>query len=271
MRHAWRQHWPEYLMAGAELGLFMMSACLFGTLLEYPGSPVRQAIADPMLRRLCMGLAMALTAISLIYSPWGKRSGAHLNPTVTVTFFRLGKVPFWDALFYMMAHFVGGVTGVCIAAVGLGHALADPPVHYVVTSPGTGGAGVAFVAEMVMTFLLMSVVLAVTNTPRLARYTGCFAGALVALYITLEAPLSGMSLNPARTFGSALSARSWTALWVYFTAPVLGMLLAAELYVWQYGLHRVICAKLHHHNSQRCIFTHCGYQADRRSHPVTVR
>ena len=80
----------------------------------------------------------------------------------------------------------------------------------------------------------------------------------MATPITLEAPLSGMSMNPARTFGSALSAQVWTALWVYFLAPPLGMLLAAELYVRWHGVHRVLCAKLHHHNTRRCIF-HCDY------------
>jgi aquaporin Z len=110
-----------------------------------------------------------------------------------------------------------------------------------------------------ITFLLMSVILVVTNTPRLARYTGLFAGALVAIYITVEAPLSGMSMNPARTFASALPAQAWTALWVYFSAPLLGMLCAAELYVRRYGLPQVICAKLHHQNAKRCIFAQCGY------------
>src|SRR3989304_987347 len=81
-----------------------------------------------------------------------------------------------------------------------------------------------------MSFLLMTVVLAASNTPRLARRTGLFAGVLVAAYITVEAPLSGMSLNPARTFASALPASVWTAFWVYLAAPPLGMLLAAELY-----------------------------------------
>jgi aquaporin Z len=98
-----RTHWPEYLMEAAGLGIFMVSACGFGTLLEYPASPVRQAIPDPLARRALMGLAMGLTAIALVYSPWGKRSGAHLNPAVTWTFWRLGKVAPRDALAYPLA------------------------------------------------------------------------------------------------------------------------------------------------------------------------
>jgi aquaporin Z len=111
----------------------------------------------------------------------------------------------------------------------------------------------------VIAFMLMSVVLRVSNSARVAHYTGLLAGALVATYITLEAPLSGMSMNPARSFGSALVSQLWTALWIYFIAPSLGMLTAAELYRRQRGVHAVICAKLHHHNGKRCIF-HCGYQ-----------
>jgi aquaporin Z len=267
MYDALRRHWPEYLIEAAGLGLFMVAACGFGTLLEYPHSPVQQAIADPVLRRFLMGLAMALTAVSLIYSPWGKQSGAHFNPAVTLTFVRLGKVTFWDAWFYVLAQFIGGVTGVLFASAVLGAALAQSPVHYVVTVPGRSGVGIAFAAEVAITFLLMSVILSVTNTPRLARYTGLFAGALVAIYITVEAPLSGMSMNPARTFASAMPAQAWTALWVYFSAPLLGMLGAAEVYVRRYGRHQVLCAKLHHQNIKRCIFAQCGYrQPDRASH-----
>jgi glycerol uptake facilitator-like aquaporin len=116
MRAALTHHWPEYLMEAAGLGIFMLAACTFATLLEHPASPVRQAISDPILRRLLMGLAMGLTAINLIYSPWGKQSGAHLNPSVTLTFWRLGKVASWDALLYIAAQFVGGMTGVLLAA-----------------------------------------------------------------------------------------------------------------------------------------------------------
>jgi aquaporin Z len=252
--NALRQHWPEYLMEAAELGLFMISACAFGVLLEHPASPLRQALPDGVLRRVLMGAAMGLTAVSIIYSPWGKRSGAHFNPAVTLTFWRLGKVKGVDAFFYGLAQFVGGVLGVALMAALLREPLSDPAVNYVATLPGRFGVGVAFVAEIGIAFLQMSMVLRVSNHARLARYTGLCAGVLVATYISLEAPLSWMSMNPARTFGSAVSAQLWTALWLYFSAPLLGMLAAAQVYLWQRG--RVACAKLHHQNTQRCI--HCG-------------
>ncbi|HEX4949465.1 MAG TPA: aquaporin [Blastocatellia bacterium] len=260
MLEALKQHWPEYLIEAGALGVFMLSACTFGVLLEHPALPVRQAIDDSFVRRVLMGTAMGLTAIVIVYSPWGKRSGAHLNPALTLTFFRLGKVAKHDALFYVAAQFAGGVIGVSVAAALLRSVLAHPAVNYVATLPGAGGIGVAFLAEVVITFILMLTVLTVSNRAKLARYTGLFAGALVATYITFEAPLSGMSMNPARTFGSAFGGNIWTALWIYFTAPPLGMLLAAESYLRLAGAHKVFCAKLHHHNDQRCIFR-CNFGA----------
>src|SRR5262249_52101733 len=130
MPAALKHHWPEYLMEAAGLGLFMLSACVFATLLEHPASPVRQAISAPLQRRILMGLAMGLTAVSIVYSPWGKQSGAHLNPSLTLTFLRLGKVAPWDALLYVVGQFIGGVLGVRCAAMLLGHVLADPTVNY---------------------------------------------------------------------------------------------------------------------------------------------
>ena len=146
-----------------------------------------------------------------------------------------------------------------MSALVLGELLAHPSVRYAVTVPGMVGVGVAFLAEVVISFLQMSVILRFSNNPRLAHFTGLFAGAMIATYIGLEAPYSGMSMNPARTFASALPAQVWTALWIYFTAPPLGMLLAAELYVRQHGIHHVFCAKLYHHNNKRCIF-HCNWK-----------
>ncbi len=70
-------------------------------------------------------------------------------------------------------------------------------------------------------------------------------------------------MNPERTFASALPAQLWTALWIYFAAPPLGMLLAAEGYLRLQAAPRVFCAKLNHHNDKRCIF-HCGYKEGRQ-------
>jgi aquaporin Z len=255
-----REHWPEYLMEAAGLGLFMMSAAVVTALLEYPHSPLHDQFHDPVVRRVLIGIAMGLTAIGIIYSPWGKRSGAHLNPAVTVTFFRLGKIHGLDALFYVLAQFVGGLIGLLVAARVMGMAIEHPTVNYVVTVPGLDGTWIAFVAEVLISFGLMLIVLIATNHAKLNAWTGVFAGALVATYIAVEAPLSGMSMNPARSFASAFPAHLWTDFWVYLTAPLLGMLLAAECYVRVPGAHRVLCAKLHHHNNARCIFR-CNFMA----------
>ena len=255
-----REHWPEYLMEAAGLGLFMISAAVVTALLEYPHSPLYLLLPEPTIRRALIGIAMGLTAIGIIYSPWGKRSGAHLNPAVTVTFFRLGKIQGLDAFFYVVAQFAGGLIGLLVAAMAIGMAIEHPTVNYVVTVPGFGGAGMAFAAETCISFGLMLVVLIVSNQTKLNAWTGVFAGALVAIYIAVEAPLSGMSMNPARSFASALPAHLWTDFWVSLTAPLLGMLLAAECYVRVPGAHRVLCAKLHHHNDKRCIFC-CSYMA----------
>jgi aquaporin Z len=258
-------HWPEYGMEAALLGLFMVSACGFVVLLEHPESPVRLAIADPTVRRALMGLAMGSTAVGLIYSPWGRQSGAHFNPATTLTFLHLGKVTPRDAAAYIAAQFAGGMAGVLVASLAFGELLADRATNFAATLPGRHGVAAAFAAEVLITFVLMSVILRVSNHPARARLTGVCAGALVALYITVEAPISGMSMNPARTLGSALFARDWTALWLYFFAPPLGMLLAAEVYLRRRGSGAVFCAKLHHDNARRCIF--CETRTESARHP----
>jgi aquaporin Z len=257
MIRALRQHWPEYLIEAGALGLFMLSAACFTALLEHPGSPIRQAIPSSDVRRALNGVAMGLTAIVLIYSPWGQQSGAHMNPATTLTFLRLGKVKPWDALFYVAAQFLGGLCGALLAKSVLGNVIEHPAINYVTTVPGMAGVAVAFGAEAAIACGMMLMVLFATNTPRLARFTGLFAGTLVFLYITFEAPLSGMSLNPARTAASALPSGIWTAGWIYFTAPILGMLLAVELYRLAKGLAHIGCPKLQHGIRQRCIF--CGH------------
>jgi aquaporin Z len=247
-----RLHWPEYLGEAALLGAFMLVACVGGVLLDHPAAAAVRAIPDPFARRALFGLAMGVTAIAIIYSPIGKRSGAHINPSVTLAFLRLGKVKPCDAAFYVAAQLAGATAGVLLARAALGAQLADPAVHFVTTRPGASGLLVAFVAEAAISFVLMAVVLAVSGS-RHAAWTGVCAGTLVVLYVTFEAPLSGMSMNPARSLGSAIVAGEPQALWIYFVAPPLGMLAAAT--VMRRRATRA-CAKLHHAPDVPCIF--CG-------------
>jgi aquaporin Z len=251
-----RVHYREYLIEAFCLGIFMVSACLATALFEHPASPLHRALPDAMLRRGLIGLAMGLTAIALIYSGWGKRSGAHMNPSVTLAFWWLGKIKAADALAYMAFQFLGGWLGVVLSGLLLQSAIADPSVAYAVTVPGTQGVPTAWGAEFAISFLLMAVVLWTSNRKELAPWTGVFAGSLVALYILIEAPYSGMSMNPARTLGSAVPARNFHSLWIYFTAPPLAMMVAAETY--RRLVDQAGCAKLIHTGRHRCIF--CGHK-----------
>jgi aquaporin Z len=248
------EHWPEYLIEAALLGLYMMAAGTFAVILQAPLLPIHIWVRSPFIRRLLYGVAMGAVSIGLVYSPWGRRSGAHANSAITFTFWWLGKVTTFDALFYVTAQFAGGISGVAAIALIFGDFFRLPPVTYVATQPGPKGDWWALAAEFLMSFLVMSTILSATNRPVLAQYTGYFTGSLVAIFLTLEAPLSGMSMNPARTFSPAVVAWLWRGTWVYFVGPVIGMLLAVEV------RHRLMhastdaCAKLYHDEHTRCIF-----------------
>lgn len=205
-----------------------------------------------------MGTVMGVTAVALIYSPFGARSGAHMNPAVTLAYLRLGKIRVDDAVGYVCGQFLGGVAGIVAATLLLGGRTADPSVNYVATLPGETGVVVAFVLETTIAFLMMTLVLQMTSRPRVARLTGIGAGVLVATFIAFESPYSGMSMNPARTLGSNVLAGALGSMWVYFTAPVIGMQIAA-------GLTRVMmlhptqigCPRLYHPPHVPCVFG-CG-------------
>jgi aquaporin Z len=150
----------------------------------------------------------------------------------------------------------------------LGARLADPAVHFVTTRPGPAGPLLAFAAEAAISFLLMAVVLLVSAS-RHAAWTGACAAALVFAFITVEAPLSGTSMNPARSLGSALVAGEAGALWIYLLAPPLGMLSAAT------ALRRRVagrgCAKLRHVADLPCRFCGQGQDGTLRRRPGVRR
>ena len=227
---AFRAHWTRYLMEAAQLGAFMVATVWFTLTLEHPDSPVRRKIGSDVARRMLMGLAIGTTVVFIILSPFGLASGSHFNPSVTLAMLSAGRINPWDAIFYVAAQFLGGAAGVAIAAAPFWRASKQEKVDFAATVPGPTGVGVALIAEVVISFVLISTLLVVNAHGAVRPYAAYFAGVLLFLYITLEAPLSGMSMNPARTVASAIFARSLSKTWPYFVAPVPAMLLAAWIF-----------------------------------------
>ncbi|MBW6535196.1 MAG: aquaporin [Mariniphaga sp.] len=225
-----RKNLRTYLIEAWALGMFMVSASLFVILIEHPALPVRNLVEPAVLRRLMVGLAMGITAVLLIYSKWGKRSGAHMNPGVTLTFFMLHRISFADAFWYILFQFAGGYLGVAIFKWFFYSYISNPVVNYVVTIPGAQGNWLAFGTEFFLSLIIIATVLFSSNSKKIAPFTGYLVGVFLTLAITFTAPFSGMSINPARTFASSLNANEWQGWWIYFLAPVLAMLLGGYIY-----------------------------------------
>lgn len=229
MINASTHRWRDYLLEGAGLLLFMLAAGAATTLFVYPGSLVAQAVPSRLGKHVGLGLCMGLVTFAIV-SAIGRRTGAHINPAVTCAFWRAGKIGGRDAVFYTLAQFAGACLAPVLLLAAIGPPFASDQVRYAMSLPGPGGEAVAFAAEFAISFILMMVVLVVVNSRRIAKSAPAITGALIAVYIAFESPLSGMSLNPARSFGSALAAGHWDGLWLYFVAPVSAMLLAVEVY-----------------------------------------
>lgn len=252
-RRAMHTTWRLWLYEAAAIGLFMVSALLCTVALEHPSSPLRAALPGPVVRRVVMGAAMGLTAAALIYSPMGVRSGAHMNPAVTLAFLRLGRIGRGDAVAYVVAQCLGATAATAAAAAWLGALASDPAVDFVVTRPGSAGVAAAAGGEFVVAFATLSVVLLVSSRPATMPYTGLVAGLIVMANIVIEAPLSGMSMNPARSLGPAVVAGQFPDFWIYVVMPVAGMQCAAALHA---AIGSRGCARLHHPAHVRCAF--CG-------------
>lgn len=251
-----KRNWRIYSMEAACLGIFMASASFFGTLLEYPDSIVHQVLPNGFFRLCLMGVAMGLTALAINYSPMGRLSGAHMNPALTFIFFWLGKIKRNDAIFYSIFQCVGGIGAVTLMSLLIGNPFHDSHVNYVITEPGKLGVGAAFIIEVFIAFCMMTMVLTTSNHPKLKNYTGAIAGFFVMCFVILSGPISGFSMNPARTLASAVPSGMYPSFWIYMTAPFIGFGIAAFIYKSLHG--KVMCAKMHHSDHYRCIFN-CGY------------
>ena len=252
-----RRNLSAYLseFAGTAIMLFIgVSAVAF---MWGPGSPV-PVVPNGVLRRLLTGIMFAGGATAVVYSPLGQISGGHINPAVTLAFWRLGKVPARDAVMYVVMQFLGAFVGAYAAGVAWGHLTTG--VQYAATVPGDGytWAG-ALAAETAITFLLVFLIFVCVNKPKMAPRTGLIAGSLVTLLVVVEAPVTGTSLNPARTLGPAILASNYTALWIYFVGPIAGALLAVAAFAGQWG-KQTVCAKLYHTEKYPCPFDSCNYR-----------
>jgi aquaporin Z len=262
---ALQRHWKEYLMEAAELAVLMFCICLFGTLLYSNASPINRFGLSATGKASLMGVAIAVATCWIIRSPFGRRTGAHFNPAITIAYFYLGRVHRWDALCYVASQFTGALAGVFAAHQILGERLSTPPVCYVITTPGYDGSLIAFVAEFALSGLLMGVVLFATNHRRLARFSPFIVALITVSYYAFCPSLSGFSVNPARSFSSAIFAWIWQGIWVYFVAPCLGMLAAAFIYVSSEGRQEVYCAKVFHDLRSPCPFR-CNFDRLYREH-----
>ncbi len=221
-------------MEATGLAGFVLGAGVLTIFLEHPDFPVMKGAfggeENAIWRRVPLGILMG-AYIALVIYLFGEKSGAHINPATTWTFFRLGKIDTANVVFYTLAQFAGAIAAAQLLKATLGEWFAHPLVGFGVTKPMPPHDSVsAFVAEFIISFVLMFVVLIIISSKSLEKYAAPASGVLIALYLIFELPFSGMSLNPARSFAAALAADKWEHLWIYFVAPPLAMLLAAEIY-----------------------------------------
>ncbi|MGO8673505.1 MAG: MIP/aquaporin family protein [Capsulimonadaceae bacterium] len=247
-------HWKEY---GAELvgTLLMVLVGLSAVVFDFgTGLPMLRLVPDAGLRRLVTGLLFAGAGSLIAISPLGKLSGAHINPAVSLAFWIRGKMHGHDAILYAISQFTGACAGAVLLAMVWGPYAAS--IHYGVTAPGADYTPVeAFIAEALMTFTLVEAIFLFVSSRRLMRWTPLMAWLLIATMVWLEAPISGTSLNPARSLGPDLVAHAWRFQWIYFVAPCLGSACAALAFpLVTRGERAILTGKLFHVPHYPCLF-----------------
>ena len=253
-----RRHWPEYAIEAGFLALFVLTAGVVSAWLQASDGASSEGVA----RRLAAGIAMGIALAAMIYSPWGRRSGTHLNPAITLAYLRLGKIGRWDACFYLLAQIGGGLVAVALLRSGVLLPAAVPP-SLLSASLGPSDEGLAFATELVLSGTAMLLVLYTSNHASWFRWTGALYALLVMLIVACTAPLSGFGVNIARLLAVDVSGDTGAMQWLNLLPPLLGMQLAVEAYRLFTGRTQVLCAKLAHNTHGRCIF--------RCQHPYQTR
>lgn len=231
--HTLRHHWRYYLTEAAGIMAFITVSSLATVVFQHPDSALARALGPAAwVQRLGVATALGLLITAMANSPWGKRSGALFNPAVTLGFWQLGYIATADAVAYAVAQFAGAL----LAGAGMFRLLkpwfGHPTIHYNTTLPSkaTHGWALALGAEILISAALMLVLLWALHSPKRKPWAGALAGLSLAIFVVVEAPLSGMSLNPARTLGTAVAAGEGHGLWLYFVGPLGAMWATAALY-----------------------------------------
>jgi aquaporin Z len=244
-------HWAEYAAEGLGTGLLVLvglSAVVFNF---GEGLPMEHWVPDVSTRLLLTGLMFSGTGSSIAISPIGKLSGAHLNPSVSLAFWLQGKMHREDFFGYAIAQCLGAIVGAGLLVEVWGSYAAS--VNNGMTLPGKNcSLGMVFLAEVGMTFVLMLLIFWFVSSDRLLKWTPLMTWIVVAVMVWLESPISGTSLNPARSLAPALISRYWSHLWLYAIAPPLGAVLAVV--VFRFFERDLLTGKLFHVPHYRSIF-----------------
>jgi aquaporin NIP len=196
------------------------------------GAIVANARYDGALGTVGIALVFGLVIMVMVYAT-GHLSGAHINPAVTAAFTLTRHFPPRDAVAYVTAQCLGGITGALVLLA----AWTDKPGHLGATLPSVG-VGSALLYEVVLTAFLMFVIVAVATDTRAVGPAAAIAiGGTVGLDALFGGPVTGASMNPARSLGPALAAGEWHDFWIYVVGPLFGASIGALAYQLVRGEH----------------------------------
>jgi aquaporin Z len=242
-------HWRIWAAECAGTGLLILGGLSVVCLVFGRGSPVPELLPSQSARLLLTGLLFSGCNSLLAVSPFGRLSGAHLNPAVTLAFRALGRVSRHDVVGYVLAQLVGAVAGA--AALQLLWGPVADSIDGGVTVP-TVSLPAAFALEAAMTALLVAVILFFVSNARLARWTPLAIWPLIALLVWGGAPYTGTSLNPVRSAGPAFVFANLDSLWLYLVAPTAGALAVALAWRRRHPAAQPKTAKLFHDSRYAC-------------------
>lgn len=225
------------VLVGLSLVIFMFGA----------GTPMARLIPGEDSRRLITGFLFGTTGALIALSPVGMRSGAHINPAVTLAFRLMGKLDWKTTLGYIAAQLIGAVVG---SVPLLLWGSTGKSVSFGATLPGAGTTHTTvLLGEVITTFAMVSLLCIFLGFRKIRPYTPAIFPPLYAIMVWAESPISGTSTNPARSLGPAVISGQWTDWWLYWIGPIGGMLLA--VLACSFLAKRIEVAKLYYFDSDQ--------------------